>query len=899
MSAPPGGPATFSRVYYRLLLLAYPSDFRLAHGEDAADVFVDLARATRLRGLLPLALLWLRSALTVVTGGVEERRGTGRRAAGPHGGRGPSLDTFTVELRQAHRALLRRPAFALMAILTLALGIGATTAVFSVVDTVLLRPLPFPESERLITVRHLAPEIAAGEWGMSQAGYLYFRRQAETLEDIGAFFEAEAVITGDGPPERIGAARVTASLLAVLGVEPQLGRPFGVDDDLPGAPPVVLLSHGLWTRSYGADPDIIGTTITLDGLSREVIGVMPPSFRFPARITEAWLPMGFDPSAPPVNQHTYPGLARLGEGVSQGEAQAELDGLVARFADEMPRAYGGDFMERSGFRVVVRGLLEGTVGGVRTLLWIVLTAAVLVLTIACANVANLAMLRSEGRRREVAVRAALGAGRGALLRYALAEAALLALAGGALGLALAWAGVRLLVLMAPAGLARIDEIAVRPLAGLVVLGIVAVIAAMLGTVSALRGRARLSDQLKVAGRTGSAHRQSVRARGAFVVTQVSLAVLLMTGSGVLLRSFVNLTSVDPGFNPDNVLTLQLSLSPTKYPDAEPAFAFFEQVTDRIRALPGVTAVGLVAGLPLVSRAADNANGIADLPDGSEQMLVTDTKFAGPGYFEALGMRIIEGRVFERADMDAATPGAVITRAMAQQLWPNQSALGKRVRPLLREFPWHTVVGVVDDVLTEDFTRDPEPIVYFPYTDLTWYRSFDVAIRTDGPPEPLLPAVRREVWAMDADVPLGSVATMRELVGDHLSRTSFTLTLVAVAATIALFLCAVGIYGVIAFSVSQRHFEIGVRMALGARAPQVAGMVLQQTMALAGAGIVVGLGLAVAGMNLMRSLLFEVAPTDPLTLASVSFGLVLLASLAGALPALRATRVEAVVALQRD
>jgi predicted permease len=687
-------------------------------------------------------------------------------------------------------------------------------------------------------------------------------------------------------------------VLATLGVNPEQGRPFSLADDTPGAAPVVILSHDLWVRSFGSAADVVGTEIALSGMIHEVIGVMPRGFRFPSPRTSAWVPAGFDPAAPPVNQHTYAGIARLRAGVAPQEALTELDGLVGRFAEEMPQAYGGGFVESSGFRVVMRGLLEDTVGGVRALLALVLAAAALVLIIACANVANLTLLRSEGRRREVAVRAALGASRAALLRYSLSEASVLAIAGGALGVALAWAGVRLLVLAAPVGLSRVDEITMRPLAVIGALAVVVMVSVILGAVSALRGRLGLADQLKSGGRVGSADRRRMRVRGAFVVTQVSMAVLLMAGSGVLLRSFVKLRAVDPGFSADNVLTLQLSLAPTKY-DNDASLRFFEQVSERLRGLPGVTAVGVVDGLPLGSRASDNLNGFADLPGGAEQNVLVDTKFAGPGYLEALGMRLLEGRTFERRDMQAGNPGAVVTRALARELWPGESALGKRARPLMTDYPWHTIVGVVDDVRTEDITRAPEPTIYFPYTDFRWSRSFFVAIRTEGPPEPLLPAVRSEVWALDPDIPLASVATMTELVAGHLSRATFTLTLVGVAATMALFLCAVGIYGVIAYSVSQRHFEIGVRMALGARGPQVAGMVLRQTMMLVAVGIAIGLMLAFAGMGLMDSLLFEVSATDPLTLMAVALGLALVAAMAGTVPARRATRVDAVIALQGD
>jgi len=888
--------ARLSRALYRLLLLAYPPAFRRAHGEDATDVFVDLVCATHLRGATRLLRLWLRTVPAVVQGGLQERRESRPVVPPPAPQWSPEMSIS--ELRQSVRALLRRPGFTLTAVLTLALGIGATTAVFSVVDAVLLNPLPYEDSDQLVVLGHEVPEIASGTWGLSQAGYFYFRAHAETLQDIGAYRETAVVKTGDGPPQRVNAAYVTASLLSVLGTKPQLGRPFTAADDTPGAPDIAILSHALWVQSFGGSSAVVGSSVMLDGIRHEIVGVMPEEFRFPGPSTGVLIPARWDPDARPVNQHTYPGLARMRAGETPESVRTELTGLITRFPEEMPTAYGNGFIERSGFRPVVISLLDETVGGVRTVLWIVLGATALVLIVACANVANLMMLRSEGRRRELAVRAALGASRGVLLRFALAEAALVALFSGVIGVALAWVGVRLLVLAAPSGLARADEIGMQPEAALAAVVVAAVVALVLGLAGSVQADAGVAEQLKSGGRAASSGRLRTRARGAFVVTQVAMAVLLVVGSGLLLRSFLQLRDVDPGFSPDNVLTVRLALSFAKYEEAADAHRFFEQVSERVRELPGVVAAGVVDGLPLDSRASDNLNGFADLPDGSEQNILFDTKFTGPGYLETMGMRLDEGRTFERRDMEAS-PGAVVTRSLAEQLWPGDTAIGKRARPLMTDYPWHTIIGVVEDIRTEDLKEAPQPTIYFPYTDILWGRTFSLAIRTTGSPAALLPALREQVWALDPDVPMDNVALMSEVVARQFSTTSFTLKLVGGAAALALFLCAVGIYGVIGYAVSQRHFEIGVRMALGARASQVAGMIIGQTMALAGIGIAIGLALSFVGMSLMESLLFEVAPGDPLTLAGVVLGLAAVAALAGALPARRATRVDAVVVLQGE
>ena len=890
-----GSDRTVVRIV-RMLLVLYPAPVRLEHGpEILAAATAEWQRGPGAAGFF----VWLFA--DILRARADERRALRSTTPLPsprRPKRGALMDNFLRDLQHSFRALLRRPGFAATAVVTLALGIGATTAVFSVVETVLLRPLPYAEAERLVSLSHGVPKIASGEWGLSRAGYFYFREHADTLEDLGAYREVSRVLTGVGDPERLRGATITWTLISTLGVTPEIGRPFTLDDDLPGAPPVVLISNGLWRRAFGEDPEMLGRYIELEGRRVEVVGVMAPSFRFPSARADFWVPMQFDPQARPVNQHIFPGVARLAPDVTPEQASTELNALVGRFAEEMPTAYGNGFVERSGFHAVVRTLLDAKVGNVRALLFIVLGAAALVIVIAIANVANLFVLRSEARRTELAVRSALGAGGGMLLWYALSEALLLAGAGGLLGGLIAWGGVQALVRAAPPALPRLEEIGLDPAVLGVTFVIVLLVALLLGAVGAVRGGVALTESLKQ-GRGASADRGRLRLRAALVVTQMAMALVLLAGAGLLFRSFMNLRAVDPGFSAEDVLTFQLSVPFSDYPENEQVLTFYQQVIDRVGSLPGVEAAGLVTGVPLASRPWENANDIADLPDGSEIRALIDTKFAGPGYFEVMHMRLVEGRTFERGDMEAGSEGVVVTRSLAELYWPGESAIGRRARPLMTDFPWHTVVGVIEDVRTEALTMDVEPVLYFPYTDVIHERSFTVAVRSKVPPGDLLAAIRGQVAELDPDVPLASIATMEEVVAEHMSRTTFMLALLAAASGVALVLGIVGVYGVISYAVSRRHFEIGIRMALGARASQVALLVFGQTMTLALAGIVVGLALAVVSTRWMEFLLFETAPTDPVTLGAVALGLATVAALAGLLPARRATRVDAVVALRRE
>jgi predicted permease len=898
-------------VLYRLLLWLYPRRVRLNHGaEMVATVETEWSRRTSdgLRGIVGF-VFWLvadiarslpsqhiqRAARWI---GVRSQR-RGRQRHRSYLRWRERTGTALRDVRIAVRALLRSVEFSATAAVTLALAIGANTAVFSVVDRVLLRPLPYPESENLVVIRHPVPGYSAGEWGLSRAGYFYFKQNSRALQDLGVYRFPAVVLTGGGQPERVDAALITASVLSTLQVAPRLGRPISPDDDVPGAQPVVLLSHDLWMRRFGGDASIIGRTIVVDGFPEEVIGVMRRGFHFPLPSTHVWRPLRLDPNGRAINQHTYSAVGRLESGVTTEEALGELRAFVSRFTEEFPSAYSSAFMEESRFDVVVRQLLDDTVQNVRRALWIVLGTVAIVLLMACANVANLYLVRAEGRRREVALRTALGADRVHLLGHYLTESLVLATTAGIVGVGLAYIGVDLLIAFAPEGLPRIQEIGLDHRA-VVIAGVLTVFSALFfGTFPLLRrSETNLTEDLKEGARSASPSRQRQRIRAGLVVSQVAMALLLLAASGLLFRSFLALKSVDLGFEPENVLTVRLSANRAQYPDVASRQRFFETARERLAELPMVSSVGMVWQMEIAGGASDNATGVADLPDGGETTQVIDTKFAGAGYFEAMGMRIVEGRFMERIDQDMAAPGAIITRSMAEEFWPGQSALGKRVRPLFRELPWHTVVGVIEDVRTEGIRKAPEPTVYFPYTAPS-VPSMAFAIRATLPMSAIFPAVQREVSAIDPDVPLAEVATMERIVADDMASTTFTLSLLGLAAVMALVLGAVGIYGVVSYMVSQRTPEIGIRLALGARATQVGGMVLSHTMRLVLLGIGVGVGAALASNRVVNAVLFGVRPTDPATFLAVCLVLVGVAALAGYFPARRASRVDPVEALRAE
>ena len=802
------------------------------------------------------------------------------------------------------RRLLRSPGFTSVAVFTMALGIGATTAIFSVVKGVLLEPLPYPDSDRLVTFSLDASKRDIPELPLSDRGFFHFRDKNETFEAVGVYRGAQINITGDEQPERLNIIGFSKEVLEVLGVSPMMGRRFTPEEDLPNAPRVALISSGLWNRRFGADPDILGRTILLNGRAVEIIGVMGPDFRFPNAETEIWTALRLNPESANFGGHSLTPVARLKPGLAVAAALGDVERLIARFeeAGYTPMWFNDVFTGRA----TVRTLKEEEVGDVRRALLIVFGTVGFVLIIACTNVANLMLVRAENQQREVAVRTALGASRRTVIGHVLKESVTLSAIGGALGLLFAYIGVRALVAMRPDGIPRIDEIGIDP----TILGFTALVSVVSGLVFGLfpalhHGATDLVTALKEGSRSATAGKERHRTRNTLVVTQVALALVLLVGSGLMIRSFRKLTEVDPGFQAEGVLTMNLALPGGRYEDVGAVFGFYDPLLERLEALPGVSGVGAATNLPLAGAGAFLATQIEDKPLAEGEFPPAFYIWrASPGFFRAMGMTLLEGELFDRWEhgMATGTGHVVVSRQMAESVWPGESPLGKRLGFRRTDSTWASIVGVVGGIRAQGLRETPDRAIYFPISDAQggFTRGLRLTIRTTGDPMSLVSAVRQEVAALDPDLPIADIRPMTDIVGESMARVSFTTLLLTIGAAVSLLLGAVGIYGVISYIVSQRRTEIGLRIALGAQQRDVSRLVLKQGATLGGLGIVLGLAGAFGLTRLIgTTLLFEVSPTDPITygvVALVFLGTVLVASL---VPARRATRVSPLEALREQ
>lgn len=817
------------------------------------------------------------------------------------------FDTIRRETRHSLRSLGRAPLFTAVAVLTLGLGVGATTAVFVLLNSIVLRPLPYPDPDRLVQLWHAVPRVGPEDrWGNAVASYFHYADGNRSFEALGAYTTGMPSLSGDGEAERVAAAIVTPSVLEVLGIGTVQGRSFTEEEALPGAEPVVLLSHELWHARYGGDPSIIGRTIDVNAQPATVLGIVEPGATLPSHDTRLWLALRLDRDARPVNSHFLGVFGRLRPGVTVDMAQADLQRVANRFPELMPEAYSEGFINTTGFHPLVTTVRSEVLGRIDRVLWMLLGAVSLVLLIACANVANLFMVRAETRRREQTVRAALGAERAHFAVHYLTESTLIAVAAGLAGVLLAWGGVELLVSLSPVDVPRLHDVALGG-AGAAFAFIVALLMAVLFGGAQLLRRPDFGE-LRESGRGMTASRRRQFARGTLVVVQVGLALVLLAAGGLMLRSFVNLNGVRAGVDVENVLTFGAFTPAARYPDRDAVLQFQRQLVERIEALPGVERVAATSRTPLSGASGCSYTTVeGHVYTADERPPCMPNVFVLPGYFEAMGIPVT-GRGFTWADVDARAGVAVVSRAFADRMWPGEDPIGKGVISFEDGPPWYRVVGVADDVRSDGLDEPPIQSVYFPPVPMEGAccgpslggLTFVVRSATSDPSTHAA-AIRRIVAELDPEVPIASMRTMRDIVtaSPAMARVSFTMMLLGVAAGMALFLSAVGLYGVIAYLVGRRRAEIGVRMALGARVSEVARLVVLQSLRLAGLGVIVGVVAALLTTGLLRSLLFEVRPADPLTLAGVSALLLLVALLASLLPARRAARTDPVEALRSD
>jgi putative ABC transport system permease protein len=810
-------------------------------------------------------------------------------------------------LKHSLRNLVRKPGFAALSVLTLALAIGANAAIFSIINGVLLRPLPFPNAHELYGLWHAAPGLGFPQFEQSNTTFTLYRELNQTFVDIGLSDHFTVNLTSGGEPIRVPCASATSSLFRALRVPPEMGRVFTQRDDRMGGEQVVILSYELWRGRFGADPDILGKTITLNASPWEVIGVMPAGFTYPGGGTELWIPHRIDPAELGDTNFSYEAVGRLKPGVTPEAATADLNQLLARLPEVYPGELTKGLMDNAQMSVHINPLLEDVVGDVGQVLWILLGTVGFVLLIACANVANLFLVRAEGRRRDVALRTALGAGRGDLIRSFLTESIALSVLGGTLGLGLAYASVRVLVALSPENIPRLSEIGIDTTV-LAFTGVLSVVAGLVfGAFPILRYR---RQNVVVAINEGSTRssvgREGHHIRNLLVVTQVALALILLIGSGLMARTFWELRSVDPGFRTDGILTLRLSLPFAEYESSRDAADFYQQLLDDFRALPGVVEAGAISNLPLADGSSNSGYVFEDFPLEQDELppIIRNNRVA-PGYFEAMGIPLREGRTFERRDHDEKTGAVIVSARLADHFWPGKSAVGKRVSVTMRDPNWYTIVGVIGDVRDDGLEQLAPEMIYFPMVGLgkgdeEWVaRTMSVVIRTNGSPTALAGVARETVWAINPRLPVANIRALSEIVSASMARTSYAMLLLAIAAGVAILLGTVGIYGVVSYVVSQRTREIGIRMALGAERRDVSRMVLRQGLLISMTGIAIGVLGALGLTRLLANLLFGVSSLDPPTFAAVSFVLFTVTALAAYLPARRAAAIHPMEALRYE
>ncbi len=807
------------------------------------------------------------------------------------------LGDLAQDLRYGLRMLLKNPAFTIIAVVALALGIGANTAIFSVVNAVLLRPLPYKNPERLVMVWEDNSKQGFPRDTPAAANYVDWRDQNHVFEGMAAMVDVSFNLTGTGEPERVDGQRVSASLFQLLGVAPQLGRAFVAEEDQSGANRVVILSHALWERRFGSDPAIIGRAINLDGQSFTVVGVMPGNFQFPKRTDQLWVPMPFTAKeAKQRGNHYLEVIARMKPGISLQQAQAEMTTIAARLQHQYPQT-------NTSIGAVVTPLHEHVVGDIKPALLILLGAVAFVLLIACANVANLLLARAAVRQKEIALRLALGASRSRMTRQFLTESVLLAALGGGVGLFFSFVGLELLKRFIPANISQVQVISIDAKVLVFTLLVSIATGLLFGLAPAAQmANSDLNDTLKETGRDSAAASHGNRIRGFLIISEVAVSFLLLIGAGLLINSFIHLRHVDPGFRSEKLLTMKIALPETRYPDKQRRSLFYDELLRRVGSSPGVASAAVATDLPLTY----NGNSVGISIEGRadpapDRVPIVITRVVSPDYFKSMSIPLIEGREFAEQDKVDSPPAVVISETTARLFWPGENAIGKHIKVGFSTSPnpWLTVVGVVKDVRQFELITEPKPQMYLPYQQAEFFQPRALVIRANFDPLSLAGTVRQAVWEIDKDQPVSDISSMEEIVSGSVAQQRFSMLLLGIFAGLALVLAAVGIYGVMSYSVAQRTREIGIRMALGAQRSDVLKMTIGSGLRLVLTGLAMGVAVAFVLTRVMSSLLFGVSPTDPVTFISISIVLVSVAVLASYIPGLRATRVDPMFALRYE
>jgi predicted permease len=815
-------------------------------------------------------------------------------------------------MRHALRRLLSTPAFSLTAAITLAAAIGANALIFSIVNGVLLKPLPYDRPESLVGVWHVAPGLMQGPLNQAPSTYFLYREQAESFEDIGLWDNNSVTLTGRGEPEEVSAIMVTDGTLPILGVRPVLGRAFTREDDSPGGPDTIMISHAYWQRAFGGQPEAVGQSIVMNGRPREVIGVLPDGFRFLRHNPEVLVPLRLNRAEVRLGQFNYQAVARLKPGVTIERANADLNRLIPRLVDMFPMPPG---LTREMFEEVklgsnVRPLHEDVVGDIGQALWVLFGTVGLVLLVACANVANLFLVRAEGRQQELAVRLALGAGLKRVASELLSESLLLGVLGGIIGLVLAYGGIQLLLALEPSRLPRLDEITIDPLVLVYTLVISMVAGLLFGVAPVLKyARPQLANALKENGRGSSDGRERHRTRNTLVVAQVALALVLLVASGLMIRTFTAMRNVPPGFvNPDEVLTVRINVPFALVEDPAQVALMHEQIQTRMSAIPGVTSVGTSSSITMDGNDSNDpvfAEGVP-MPEGKIPPLRRH-KWVGQNYFATMGNPIIAGREITWTDAHNRRRYAMLSENLARELFGEpQAAIGRRVRQTPSN-EWQEVIGVVGNDHDDGVTQPATATIYWPVLQENFWdvplraqRSMAYAIRTERLRDPgFLKEVQQAAWSVNANLPLAHVETLAESYDQSMAQTSFMLVILGIASAVTLLLGVVGIYGVIAYVVAQRRREVGIRMALGAAAGEVQRLFVRHGLVITGFGLLLGAVAAAALSRVLGSLLFNVSPLDPVAYAAGIVALGVVAVLATWLPARQATRVDPAIALRGE